>query len=295
SYKVIAGTSSLLRQLEENVDDETDQIIAENLYLRSLMYFYLTNVFGRPYDQNPESSLSVPLKLAEYPFVYLPRATVAEVYDQIETVLLKSLTLFMEFKSNIYDSQYAAEALLARVHLYMGDNEKAIEYANKVIDSGKFSLLTAANYKQLATAAPENNSEVIFAIKFVKDVDYSDNGWYTIGSMYASIDGAGWGEMYASRSYLEQHRYYPEDARQQIAESVVTDDSELHAYYVTDDYKYQSVKVTQQGDDYVYSENGANKNLIKESNGAGSYVYFLEKDGKKRTALIDKKLDNRNG
>src|SRR5699024_8088282 len=175
------------------------------------------------------------------------------------------------------------------------DNEKAIEYANKVIDSGKFSLLTAANYKQLATAAPENNSEVIFAIKFVKDVDYSDNGWYTIGSMYASIDGAGWGEMYASRSYLEQLRYYPEDARQQFVEPVVTDDSELHAYYVTDDYKYQSVKVTQQGDDYVYSENGANKNLIKESNGAGSYVYFLEKDGKKRTALIDKKLDNRNG
>lgn len=295
SYKIIAGTSSLLSQLEENVDDETDQIIAENLYLRSLMYFYLTNVFGRPYDQDPKSSLSVPLKLADDPFENLPRATVAEVYEQIETDLLKSLTLFKEYKSNIYGSQYAAEALLARVYLYMGDNEKAIEYANKVIDSGKFSLLTAANYKQLATAAPENNSEVIFAIKFLKDVDYSDNGWYTIGSMYASIDGAGWGEMYASRSYLEQLRYYPEDARQQFVEPVVTDDSELHAYYVTDDYKYQSVKVTQQGDDYVYSENGANKNLIKESNGAGSYVYFLEKDGKKRTALIDKKLDNRNG
>src|SRR5699024_12435995 len=134
--------------------------IAENLYLRSLMYVYLTNVFGRPYDQNPESSLSVPLKLADDPFENLPRATVAEVYEQIETDLLKSLTLFKEYKSNIYGSQYAAEALLARVYLYMGDNEKAIEYANKVIDSGKFSLLSAANYKKFATADPENHRAV---------------------------------------------------------------------------------------------------------------------------------------
>lgn len=44
SYKIIAGTNALLAQLKEGEGAESDQIIAENLYLRSLMYFYLVNV-----------------------------------------------------------------------------------------------------------------------------------------------------------------------------------------------------------------------------------------------------------
>src|SRR5690606_21623762 len=147
--------------------------------------------------------------------------------DQIEKDLLKAEGLFGEYKGNIYGNVYATQALLARLYLYTGENAKAIQYANKVIESGKFSLLATGDYQLLRTGVPENNPENIFAIKFVKDVDYSDNGFYTIGSMYASIDGSGWGEMYASRSYLEQLRYYPEDARQQFVEPVVTDDSEL--------------------------------------------------------------------
>lgn len=295
SYKIIAGTNHLLARLTEGESEEVDQIIAENLYLRSLMYFYLANVFGRPYDQNPESSLAVPLKLVDDPFENLPRNTVKEVYDQVEQDLLKAESMFTEYKGSIFASVYSVQALLSRFYLYKGDDLKAIEYANKVLESGEFSLLSAANYRQLSTSAPENNSENIFAIKFVKDVDYLDNGWYTIGSLYANFEGSGWGEMYASRSYLERVRKYPEDVRYEMIQPVVADGSEWHAYYVTDDYKYESVVVEPNGSDYTYTENGSRKTLIKESNGAGAYQYLIDIDGARRTVLIDKKLDNRNG
>lgn len=295
SYKIIAGTNHLINRVAEGESEMGDEIIAENLYLRSLMYFYLTNVFGKPYNQGAEANLAVPLNLADDPFEVLPRNTVKEVYDQVEQDLLKAESLFNTFKGNVYGNVYATQALLARLYLYKGDNAKAIAYANKVLESGKFSLLSTANYSQLSTGTPESNSESIFAIKFVKDVDYPDDGWYTIGSMYASIEGSGWGEMYASRPYLEAVRKYPEDVRYTMISPVVANANELHAYFVDDDYKYQSVVVQKSGTDYTYQESGTIKKLTKESNGAGSFEYFINKGGKTRTVLVDSKLDNRNG
>jgi len=295
SYKIIAGTNTVLEQVKEGTDDVSNQIIAENLYLRSLMYFYLVNVFGKPYNQNPEVNLAVPLQAQDNPFEIKPRNTVKEVYQKIEEDLLKAETLFTANKGSIYGNVYAAQALLARIYLYTGQNAKALEYTNKVINSGEFSLLGTEDYSKIATAAPENNPENIFAIKFVKDVDYSDNGWYTIGSMYANVQGSGWGEMYASRTYLEEVRKYPEDVRYSFIKPVVVNEAELHGYYVTDDYKYASVILTQNGTDYSYTEGGATKTLTKKSNGAGSFEYFITIGGKERTVLIDKKLDARNG
>lgn len=295
SYRIIAGINTILAQVSEGQDAATDQIIAENLYLRSMIYFYLVNVFGRPYNDNPETNLAVPLQLSNDPFEINPRNTVAEVYTQIEQDLLRSEQLFSEYKGNIYGSVYAAQALLARLYLYKGDNARAIEYANKLIDTGQFSLLTTGNYTQIATAAPENNPETIFAIKFVLNIDYPDNGWFTIGSMYATIDGAGWGEMYASRSYLEEVRKYPEDVRYSFIRPAVVDANELHAYYVTDTYQYASVVVTRNGDDYTYMDGQTPRLLTRRSNGAGAFQYFITIGGRERTVLIDGRLDNRNG
>lgn len=295
SYKIIAGTNTVLEQVKEGVDDASNQIIAENLYLRSLMYFYLVNVFGKPYNQNPETNLAVPLQAQDNPFEIKARNTVKEVYEKIEQDLVKAETLFTVNKGSIYGNVYAVQALLARLYLYTGQNAKAIEYADKVINSGKFSLLVTADYSKIATAAPENNPENIFAIKFVKDVDYESNGWYTIGSMYANVDGSGWGEMYASRTYLEEVRKYPEDVRYSFVKPVVVNENELHGYYVADDHKYASVILTKNGTDYSYTDGGTTKNLTKKSNGAGNFEYFITIGGKERTVLIDKKLDARNG
>lgn len=294
SYKNIVGTNIVIEKLQEGESMENDQLIAENLYLRAMLYFYLTNVFGRPYAQGTEN-LGVPIKLTSDVNENPPRATVGEVYEQIEADLLKAESLFNTTKANVYASAEAAQALLARVYLYKEENEKAKEYADKVINSGRFSLLSTADLPNLSVKMPEDNSETIFAIKFVKDADYPDNGWYTVGSMYATIQGSGWGEMYASRPYLEQVRKYPSDRRNSFIDPVVKNSAVTMAYYFNDNYTYQGVAVTKSGDDYHYTENGSQKTLVKESNGAGDYQYFINIDGKTRSVLIDKELDDRNG
>jgi len=294
SYKVIVGTNIVLNQLQEGSSDADDEMIAENLYLRSMLYFYLTNVFGRPYNQGLDN-LSVPLKLSVDPNDNPARATVGEVYQQIEADLLKAESLFTETKENIYASKEAAQALLARVYLYEGKNQEAIAYADKVINSGRFSLVGTSQLSSYSTMTPESNPETIFAVRFVKDTDYPDNGWYTVGSLYATIDGAGWGEMYASRRYLEMVREYPSDERYKFIAPQYTGVDETWALYVNDTYGYAHQVVTKVGDDYQYTENGSIKTLNKAPNKVGGYDYSISVGGKDRKVLIDQAMEMRNG
>lgn len=296
SYRAIVGTNVIIERIEEGESDTNDQLLAENLYLRGMLYFYLTNVFGRPYNQGPDN-LSVPIKLSSDVNENPPRSTVGEVYEQIEDDLLRAEALFTETKQNIYASRESTQALLARMYLYQGENEKALEYAEKVFESNRFSLLSTAELPDYVVKVPEDNSETIFAIRHVRDVDYADNGWYTIGSLYAHFLGSGWGEMYASRPYLELIRKYPSDVRYSfILPETVSDD--LWALYVVEDegnYRYAYKVVTEDGDDYTYTENGVTQNLIKTPNNVGGFDYAIHAAGEVRTVLIDNAMDMRNG
>ncbi len=295
SYRAIAGTNTVLARLKEGESKVNDQLIAENLYLRSMLYFYIVNLFGKPYNQSPATNLGVPLKLKDDPSENLPRNTVKEVYDQIVKDLLKAETLFNNNdRKGIYASKESTQALLARVYLYMEDNAKAKEYADKVITSGKFTLIASDKLKNYGESVPEKNSETIFAIKFVKDIDY-DPG-YSIGAMYSVVGGFGWGEMYASRPYLELIRKYPTDVRNSfISAQYDAKSTDVMAYYVTDENMFDGVVVTKSGDDYKYLENGVSKTLNKKSNGAGDFQYTINVGGKERNVLIDKKMADRNG
>ncbi|MBD8487798.1 RagB/SusD family nutrient uptake outer membrane protein [Echinicola sp. CAU 1574] len=294
SYQIIVGANKTIEALEEGASDANDQLLAENYYIRALMHFQLVNIFGRPYVQGRDNP-GVPLKLDGDHLNHPTRSTVGEVYDQVEADLIKSASLFKEDKSNVYATKEAVWALLSRVYLYEEENAKAIEYADMVIDSGKFSLLATEKLADYTKLAPESNSETIFAIKFIPDADYASNGWYTVGSLYANIQGTGWGEMYASRPYLEMVREYPEDERYKFIKPVVVDESITWALYVDNANTYKWKEVTQSGADYTYTENGQAKMLEKVSNGHGGYDYFVETSEGSKKVLIDKKLDLRNG
>src|SRR5699024_11038480 len=108
---------------------------------------------------------------------------------------------------SIRASKEAAQAMLSRIYLYMSGTyetpnqeyaEKAVEYSDKVINSGKYDLLHREEFMKYNTYTPENNSETIFAIKRVASEFSGDDHYYGVGGMYANIGGMGWGEMYAS-------------------------------------------------------------------------------------------------
>lgn len=62
---------------------EIDHIKAEALSVRALFYFWLVNLYGEPYTENPQAA-GVPLKLSSsVEEVSVPRVTVERVYERI--------------------------------------------------------------------------------------------------------------------------------------------------------------------------------------------------------------------
>ena len=218
SYKVISQSSDLMKSLEEGTSPEMDQKLGEAYYLRGMMYFYLCRAYGRPYDQSPETNLGVPILNglpADLDNLILPdRSTVKETYAQAISDLREGERLMNEARSAIYASKEVAQAMLSRVYLYMSGTWKnpntqyadsAIYYADKVLASGRYSLLNTDAFKKYNILAPDDASqtETIFAVKRVASEYSGDAHNEGIGGMYATIDGMGWGEMYASAKYLD--------------------------------------------------------------------------------------------
>lgn len=216
SYKAIAQTSNIINMVKEGEGDEVDHKLGECYFIRGLMYFYLVRAYGRPYFQDPSTNLGVPIVngTQEDVFGKLPdRATVEQTYSQVISDLEKSIQLMgdQEGQTPATASGEAAMAILSRVYLFMSGTydspnqeyaRKSVEYAEKVIASGKYQLLDREDFMRYNRLTPENNKESIFVVKRVASEFSGYDHYYGVGGMYANIGGMGWGEMYASAKYL---------------------------------------------------------------------------------------------
>jgi hypothetical protein len=211
SYKIITGVNTVIDAVEKSgkTDAKTNQLLGECYFLRAFCHFNLVRLFGKPYSVDPNApgvilrtNLTDPSKKA--------RSTVKEVYDAVLADAEKAAGLMTQSRGVQYASQEAAWALLARVNIYKEDNAKAIEWANKVIGSGKFTLTTKATYPALFANAT-TASETIFCVAFTNVDDYGKFG--SIASMIYSDGNSGWGEEYASSSLRSAMSAHPEDVR----------------------------------------------------------------------------------
>ena len=285
SYKIVVGTNLMIEKIVEGESIESDQLLGENYYLRALVFFQMGNVFGRPYNQGG-SNPSIPLKLTSDTEDRPDRSTVQEVYDQVISDLLKAESLMTENKGASFASKEAAQALLSRIYLYMEDNAKAEEYADKVINSGIYSLLPTAEFSEMNRLRPDQNAEAIFAVTLSSSSDLLGqwDDWFTIGSFYASVEGTGWGEMYASRSYLDLIDENPEDARKSfIAPQYLTDgggDRIPAVYWVDENYVYQFAQTTDTGGTITFDYDGNNYTLQSEDVDGETIYYFNGPNGR---------------
>ena len=217
SYKAIAQASNIVEMLGASTDREVKEKIGECYFVRGLLYFYLVRAFGRPYYQAPETNLGVPV-VTQIPknvlgdFSLPDRMTVEKTYEQAIADLKKAEELLPSASAQPFrGSKEAAQALLSRVYLYMSGTydqpnvayaKLAVEYATKVISSGKYALLPRDEFVKYNTILPENNKESIFVIRRLASEFSGYDHYYGVGGMYANIGGMGWGEMYASAKYL---------------------------------------------------------------------------------------------
>ena len=126
----------------------------EALYFRALIYYDLVIRYG-----------GVPILLKSSTNA-VQRSTEAQVWAQIKSDLIAARSLIGAFSNNLYVSDQAVKALMARVYLATGDNANAITYADSLINysSGKFALATdSMSYSGMFTAG-STSKEIIFAL-----------------------------------------------------------------------------------------------------------------------------------
>ncbi|MEC5147660.1 RagB/SusD family nutrient uptake outer membrane protein [Chitinophaga sp. 212800010-3] len=253
AYKAINGCNMLLQVMPEGRSAAVNEMIGENLFIRAFAHFSLVRTFGRPYSQSPETNPGVPV-ITKFDVTALPkRNTVKEVYAQIIADLKKGKDLMDNSNTSSYATKSAAMALLARTYLYMGRNDSAAIYADSVIRSDRYSLVPTSDLPAYYTRNNESNKETIFAIHHTLQ---DDRTWGAIGSMYyMSPGGMGYGEIYASESYLALLKQHPEDARNAFVQPV----------YLKDQYGKDSVDNA--GQKVMANRNGVKKwYILKYSN-----------------------------
>lgn len=326
-YRVIGNCNKIIEIIQGLGNESTREqtiMMGENYYLRALSYFLLVNEFAQPYSNNPTQNPGLPLKLTSDPND-LPqsRSTVAEVYDQVVLDLKDAIT-YMTLqqgetpKSNIYATKEAAEALLARVYLYMENWDGAWEMANKVITSGRFELERGNRFATYSQLIPEDNKETIFAVR--RTLDKDDDGYSRMGSMYIRIDGSGWEEMSPSSRYLELLELHlnandmPQDLRSKFivkryVEDGVADYTPVgypnnvyedwtFAYAVkqanTANYEYKQLDVEKQADGTFLITKDASKfqsaTIQEEAYNTGTRYYVVGQDGNKYIGRIEPKV-----
>ena len=148
-YTIIRQANSVIKMLEGiETDSEVDEaskqdMIGQSLAIRALCHFALCNWYGYPYSHDGGSSLGVPIvTTVALPDAKEKRSTVAQVYTQIIEDLTTAIPLLNTDKKGGKINSWAAKTLLARVYLYMEDNDNAYDMAVDVIDNGPYELMS---------------------------------------------------------------------------------------------------------------------------------------------------------
>ncbi len=177
-YNAIANANILLNNIDGKKDIFTGNnysiIKGEALALRAFMHFDLLRLFGTSFYVDP-SRKCIPY-VSIYGKALSPQLSVAQVADSILADLQKARALLS--KDPIYTGQaitedydngylmnrqvqlnyYAVTGLIARVYTYRGEIDKAIPYAQEVIDSGKFPWVQQDNL-----TPPLEKRDLVFA------------------------------------------------------------------------------------------------------------------------------------
>lgn len=186
---------------------EIDRIKGEAYFLRGAYYFWLVNLYGKPYTPTMAANdPGVPLKTTEYvEDKKFTRSSVQEIYDQV----LKDLDEAEKNLENVaHKSIYRADItttylLKSRVYLYMRNWEKAKYYAEKVLEKNDrlvdLNNFDASSGKYFLTSG---SVEVIFS-----------TGNNQIALEFTSVRQKG---MSASRDLIDQYEKNGNDLRLNI-------------------------------------------------------------------------------
>ena len=218
-FKAIGNLNLILDNIDAAEGDANDkqQIKAEALALRGMVYFDLTRTFSYPWIINQGSSQGMPLKLNATEVV-IERSNLEDTYAQIIADLKTSLLLIAEDTftegSTKFITKTGIHALLARIYLYQQDWNNALTYAEKVLAvKNEGDLMGVDSY-----VFNDYTSESLFEISIDTENTVGSNG---LGAQFDFNDG-GQGDVIATQTFVDLLQAYEGDPRA----ALLTEDKE---------------------------------------------------------------------
>jgi hypothetical protein len=161
-YNVIYRTNIVLENLEA-AGSKPVIFEAEAKFLRAYAYYNLVNLYG---DIPLITSVITP---QDYETSYT-RKPVSEIHQLIVSDLTTAIE-GLDNSSRFRASKAAAQTILAKVHLSLGNYSDAQKLCESIVGSGNYSL--ESNFKDIFYN--EGNGEIIFAVGYVPDSQESQN------------------------------------------------------------------------------------------------------------------------
>jgi hypothetical protein len=155
AYSTLKQVNFLVETYENNPNQESTVVKTAGgtgYYFRTLIYYNMAIRWG-----------GVPI-LRERTDDLIPISPEAEVWNFILEDLEKAEALLPEFSDKYYVSRSANDALFAKAWLSLGNDAKAIEYAEKVIAKTNFALASTSEEYAASFVHNTPGKEIVFAL-----------------------------------------------------------------------------------------------------------------------------------
>ena len=219
-YIVIGRANRIIEAAEsgkltdkEEAADIIAQYAAEAKVARAMAHFDLVRVYGKTYTA-PDApySLGIPVVTTVLGSdSKLIRNTVSEVYTQVikdlnEAINSKALS---ESSTPGYINLWAAKALLSRVYLTQGDNQKSLDVAEDIIKNSPYKLWKNEEYVGAwSKISGVHSNEMLFEIAITGSTDWTDRE----GIAYLYNED-GYADIIATKKFLDLLNEDPDDVR----------------------------------------------------------------------------------
>lgn len=226
-YNVIRRANRLLEAIDNgNIKDASEKQLnnlkAEALVVRALVHFDLVRLYGNPYTMDNGASLGVPIVLTPLDSEAMPsRSSVADVYTQVLKDLNEALTLtdgLSDKKRYGYINSWVAKGLLAKVYLYTGENELALNQAEEIIENSPYELWSNEEYVAGWNTKDTGRKEMLFEI-----VNASNDDWADREGVAYLLHEDGYADYIVTESFLNMLNSDPEDVRNGVLIAPVSD------------------------------------------------------------------------
>lgn len=197
SYNAIYRTNVILERVAvaELTQENKNNIEAEGRFIRGLIYFDLVRLFG-------EVPLVLrPLSIAEsYDFIRTPVET---VYAQIIEDFEFASQYLPEARTGNQQGRAvktAADGLLAKVYLTLGDFQQASTLCKQIIDSNRYSLL---NVYEDVFSLSYSGQESIFEIHYAANSNNEGSRFFQVFMPQGSLNGQGQGLCVPTQHFVD--------------------------------------------------------------------------------------------